>query len=259
MKKILVLVLVCVLSLQAFAQDKGTLEIETGVDTVFVTGMYDGDGEFDEIPSDISYTAVSIPISVFYEIITGLQLGVKAQFLYFSEDWLDASGIGQPAVGVKYTSDFGLGAFLDVYLPFGSEDIVGTEPEIFFDIAVFYDGKFDSFLLYGELIYEFTLEGDDELKQDSILLTLQPGYQIMDSLAVTLTAALQMQFDVIFDGESVDDTNGYLFSLAPGAVYQPMDMLELSLEVPITLFGKSQSVANYAYWGINFNAKFNLL
>ncbi|MBN1798423.1 MAG: hypothetical protein JW822_07590 [Spirochaetales bacterium] len=254
MKKLLTIVFMLALTVSVFAQD-GALEIETGVDVLIPTGSYNQDGEFTEVPSGYSPMAIIIPITVLYEVFTGLQVGVKAEYDYYNEDFLDASGLNQPAIEVKYTSEFGAGAFVDAYMPFGSEDIVGTDPMVYFDIGVFYDGAFDFLLLYGEVVYTLTFEDEFENKQDSLSIQLKPGYQIMDALKVTLAAQVDYNFDRVIGGSTQDDSDGYIFWLAPGAAYQVMDMLELSLEVPFTLFGKRA----FGMWGVSFRAKFNLL
>jgi hypothetical protein len=263
MKKLLVLVLLGALIIPAFADnaEKGALTIEVGADAAFITGMYGTDGEWSEIPSDISYTSIFVPVSVFFEIFPGFEAGIKARLDYYSEDWLDAFGVNRPAAGVKYTSDFGLGGFIDAYLPFGSEDIVGPEPEFSADFAVFYDGAFDSFLLYAEILYALTFEGDDLAKQDRLLVKVRPGFKIMDQLAITLNVMFNMDFNVIYDGEPIDDTSGYIFILAPGVMFKPLDALTLSLEAPISLFGETQAPIhlNYSFWGVTFKATFNLL
>lgn len=254
MKKLLSLIFILSLTASVFAQD-GALEIETGVDVLMITGSYDQDGEFNEVGSGYSPMAIIIPVKVLYEVFMGLQVGIKAEFDYNNEDWLDTSGLNQPAIEVKYTSEFGLGAFVDAYLPFGSEEIVGTDPMVYLDIGVFYDGAFDFLLLYGELVYTLEFENENGNKQDSLSFEIKPGYQIMDTLKVTLAADLDYNFNRVINSTTQDDSDGYLFALAPGVAYQVMDMLELSLEVPFTLFGKRA----LGLWGISFRAKVNLL
>jgi hypothetical protein len=268
MKQIILLVFVLAVLAPAFSQEegpKGALEIEAGLEAYFITGLYDSDGEFHEATG--SPAVYVIPISVMYEFLTGLEAGIKIRYDIQNEDAGDDSGLEQPAIEVKYTSEFGLGAFIDTYLPFGTEEIVGTDPEFYFDIAVFYDNNFDAFLLYVELMYTLTFEGEDDASADVLTITVQPGYTVMENLNVNLGIELIYDLGLTISGTAIDDSSAYVVSIIPGVEYKVMDMLKLTLDAPITLFGAS-SEANVlgiplnialASWGIRFKATLNLL
>lgn len=266
MRKILVLACaLCFLGMSAFAQEEGALEIETGVEVVFITGYYDSDGEFQEGSGDPM--VITIPISVFYEFFTGFEAGAKLWYSIYNEDAGDTSGLPQPAIGVKYTSDFGLGAYVDVFLPFGTEDIVGTDPEMYLDIAIFYDGAFDSLLLYGEILYRLTFAGEDDTTADQIVVKVEPGYQVMDSLKVYLGAQLSYALGISSGGTAIDDSSAYVFGLYPGVEYKIMDNLTVGADVPFTLFGASSQAESMGIplniapstWAVRLKVILNLL
>jgi hypothetical protein len=254
MKKLLLFIFILGFAVSAFAQD-GALEIQPEVHVVIPTGTYDQNGDFTEIASTYSPMGIFVPISVLYEVIPGLQVGAIVEFDYYNEDWADASGLNQPALEVKYTSDYDVGAFVKGYLPVGTEEIVGTDPMFYFDLGVFYDGDLDFMTLYAEVVYSLNFENDNGNKQDSLEIQVKPGFKIMDGLTINLQAELDYNFNRVINSTVVDDSDGYVFSLAPGVTYQAMDMLELSLQVPFSLLGKR----GLAFWGISFIAKLNLL
>jgi hypothetical protein len=164
---------------------------------------------------------------------------------------------------LQYTFDFGLGAFVRGYLPLGvSEEIFGSHPEFYVDFAVFYDNNFGDFTLYGEIVYFLDLEGDDLTQQGRLSVKVQPGYMVMDVLEIMLAAEFNTRLGVFYDGELIDNSSSYVFSMMPGVSYQVLDFLKLSLEIPFSLFGQGSEayVTDAAsYWGINFKATFNFL
>ncbi|HEQ71716.1 MAG TPA: hypothetical protein ENN69_04435 [Spirochaetia bacterium] len=247
MNRLVIFGAVFVLSFPLFAEPGLGLDITTGMDFLAETGSYDLDGVLYEVPAGLSPVGFRIPLSVAYEFLPGIRGGVKAAYVIYNGDWLGSAGFTQPALEIAYTADFGLGGFLDVYFPIGTKALVGPEPEFYFDIAVFYYGDFDAFSLSTELLYSLTFPGNDELKQDSIKITLTPGYTPVKDLTVTMKAEFTIRFDALYHGSPLPNTCGFLFVIAPGVTYQPVDLLELSLGIPLTLFGKM----NDAYWGLN--------
>jgi len=136
MKKAVLVFILCLVLSPVFSQEEHRLIIGTGLETEFHTGYFSSDGEITGSPSTPS--TFNIPLTIFYRIIAGLEIGVKEGFKLETADTDMHIGIDQPAISLRYTLDFGLGTYGDMYLPVGSEDIVGTDPEIFFNIALFY-------------------------------------------------------------------------------------------------------------------------
>jgi hypothetical protein len=89
-KKILFVIFSCLFIIPVFSQETGKLEIETGVDSSFITGYYDPDGEFVEAAGDPAM--FTIFVSVAYEFFPGFEVGFKPRYQIRNEDAGDVSG-----------------------------------------------------------------------------------------------------------------------------------------------------------------------
>jgi len=266
MKYACIIFLTCLLVPAAFAQEEPRLQIGVGLECEFQTGAYDSDGTIYE--ASTVWNTYDIPLTVYYEIITGLQLGLKAGFKLETENTDIPYGLDQAALSIQYTFDFGLGAYVDMYLPFGSEDVVGSVPELYFNFALFYYKEFDNFFISSEAVYTLTFAGDDDTKNDIFKITLQPGYILNDLFSVTLGMEFDYAFDLVVGGKTQDDTSTYVMILSPGVNYNVLDFLTVSLAVPVSLFGAGSAaeepggrplVEQKSYWGITVTANISLL
>jgi hypothetical protein len=265
MKHTLVLFLICVMPFGVFGQEEPRLHIGVGLECEFQTGYYDADGTVKE--ADSLLNTYSLPLTLYYEIITGLELGLKAGFKLETLENDVPYGPDQVAVSVKYTFDFGLGAYVDMYLPIGSEEIVGTTPELYFNFALFYYTEWEGFFVSSEAVYMLTFAGDDKTTYDNFKITAQPGYVLSDLFQVTLGLEFDYFLNQVFDGEVVSDSSNYVFKVSPGVSYEILEFLSLSLEVPVTVFGASSArkesnipvAVQNSSWGITVTATFNLL
>ncbi|MBN1412427.1 MAG: hypothetical protein JW969_16390 [Spirochaetales bacterium] len=254
MNKCLIIFILCALAVNASATDKDFLEIELGSRLVLPLGIYSTSGRYYSKSAAISPFGAIVPLSVLFRIIPGLQAGVMANFVYFNQDWDDVAGFGLPAIEVKYTSEIGLGAFADLNLPFGTEAVVGSNPDMSFVMGLFFDNSIQSYLIYLEISYLFTLEGNDNRKQDSLIIKARPGYQISSLITMTLLIEFDYAFEEIFNGNAVSNTFAYVLAVAPGILLKPFDTLELSLAVPASLVGSN----TVAFWGVNLAATLKL-
>ncbi len=133
MKKILAAAMLCAVS-SAFAawdmfpvKPAGNGEAKLGV-------------EYKMPAEKVSYLGLNLGVR--YTIIEGLEAAVMlggdggfapSGFTLMSDydgNDLEETGLTQPVIGVRYWLPFGLGIFADVALPFGSEDVVGDEPDV---------------------------------------------------------------------------------------------------------------------------------
>ncbi len=265
MKYALVLFFICGAALPGFCQEEPRLHLGVGLECEFQTGYYDADGTVKE--ADSPQNTYDMPLTLYYEIITGLELGLKAGFKLETQDTNVPYGLDQVAFSIKYTFDFGLGAYVDMYLPLGAKEIVGTNPELFFDFALFYYTEWESFFISSEAVYTLTFAGDDDTTNDYIKITLQPGYVLNELFQVTLGMEFDYFLNQVVGGEVADGTSNYVFKVSPGAAYNILEFLTLSLEIPVSVFGassiKTESglpvVIQNSSWGITVTATFNLL
>ncbi|MBN1412719.1 MAG: hypothetical protein JW969_17860, partial [Spirochaetales bacterium] len=217
------------------------IELNTGLNFEFPFGDFNNQGNFSASVLNPLPVGVSVPLSVLFRIIPGLQAGVKARCYYLNEGYVGVAmfGIRSPGVEIKYTSSIGLGGYVDLFFPYQLQNITSLNPPMYLNFAAFYDNTFGSLLAYGEIIYTYVFESDTNIKQDSITVALKPGYQVTDGLAVTLLAQFHYFFDQISNGITFSNTSRYSLWIAPGIIYKPMDSIELSLEVPVSVMGKS--------------------
>lgn len=249
MKKVLIVLLgLIICSGFTFALDQGEIEIGTGVGIYKTTKVWDIDGNSTDVPDPLDPTITMIPFGITYGISDNLDASFKAAYVKFNEDWFgtELTGIGRPSIGIKYMSEMDLGASLDIWLPLGSEDIVGTDPQVELDIAVLYEPTFGSIDLAAGISYNLTFEDDFGEKQDAILISAEPTYKAMEGFGVSLGLDYLIVFDYKVDGTAVTDTGGSLFTVTPGANYDLNDMANLALGIPIDLVGKNA----YSGWGI---------
>jgi len=155
MRKVLAAALICAVS-SAFAswdmfpiKDAGKGEAKLGV-------QYNIPGE------DISNLGLNLGIR--YSIIEGLEaalmLGGPGYVLTSSAPDIapgveapKATGLNQPVIGLRYWLPMGLGIFADVALPFGSEKIVGSDPDVGLNAGLQYSTKFNEQLSLGSEIH----------------------------------------------------------------------------------------------------------
>jgi hypothetical protein len=71
MKKLFIFILVCSILTPVFSQETGKLEIGTGVESLFITGYYDPDGELVETSGDPA--CYMFFVSVAYEFFPGFK------------------------------------------------------------------------------------------------------------------------------------------------------------------------------------------
>ncbi|MDR2732241.1 MAG: hypothetical protein LBB36_03380 [Fibromonadaceae bacterium] len=97
-------------------------------------------------------SAMGLNLGARFSVIEGLEVALMLQggqvglmsvpgFVLSNDPFDDATGLAQPSIGVRYWLPMGLGFGVDLVLPFGSEDLVGKDPDMAIGLAVQYSMK----------------------------------------------------------------------------------------------------------------------
>jgi hypothetical protein len=237
MKKIVCVILMIFCMLQVFTQEQGKLKIKTGY-------------EFKS--SDDSPDTYAFMLGTSYELLRGLEPGFKLRYEIVDQDSGAVSGIDRPVIGVKYISDLGLGDFIDMYLPFGSEDIAGAHPEIGADLAVFYDTLFHGFSFYTEALFNFEYDLVEDMVEFQGGFIVQPGYMVFDNLELYIATQAYFGLD-----------SGYMLIFKPGFEYRIMDMLTIECGISFAINGEDAEAQpgfdGWTGWMLELYLVFSLL
>ena len=255
MKKLVTLALLAATGSFAFDQylpvAKGKLETDVMFGYTSVTGGYDADGEKNDVPSGYSPASMAPALQLKYGIIDGLDVSLALNYTMVNEDLSytgeAVSGLGAPELAVKYVvADLGVGGFLNLTMPFGSEDIVGEEPGMGIMGGVIYGKTFGQVVVNALAGYEFNTENGAKMKQDNLSIYAQGQYNVTPMVGPYLGVDFNKSFDMKYDGEAIDETAGQLLTLKPGAKIVINEQMAAELTVPVTVLGKN----NTASWGI---------
>ena len=247
MKKILALfVCLALVSGMAFGYDGGGVtevrkfEVIIGIDYLMNLEIYDNDGEKGAASGDPAF--IYVPYSFSYGIIEGLEAEMEFSVDFINADAGDASGLNRPVFSVKYIlPSVNLGGFADCIIPLGSEEIVGLDPEIGFDFGIAYEAEFNLFKIDTAVEYNLTFEGDDKSKQDGMTLYINPEYYVKEQLGLLLDIQYNITFNRQDEGDSVDDTEGNLLILSPGAEYVVNELIRLEASLPFSVIGRNNA------------------
>ena len=251
MKKLVTLALLAATGSFAFDQylpvAKGKLETDVMFGYSSMSGFYDADGEKQDVPSGYSPAVMTPALQLKYGIIDGLDVSLAVNYAMYNEDAGDVSGLGAPELAVKYVvADLGVGGFLNLTMPFGSEDIVGEEPGMGIMGGVIYGKTFGQVVVNALAGYEFNTENGAKMKQDNLSIYARGQYNVTPMVGPYLGVDFNKSFDMKYDGEAIDETAGQLLTLKPGANIVINEQMAAELTVPVTVLGKN----NTASWGI---------
>lgn len=249
-------------SISSFAFDQylpvapKTLETDVMVTYAAETGSFDPDGKKQD--GEGSPSVITPALQVKYGIMPGLDVSLQAAFGLYNEDKgmkfdeetgepKAVSGLERPDIALKYAHpELGAGAFVDVVLPFGSKDIVGDEAATTIFGGLLYGKTFDAVTVNAYAGYKFYTEVE-KFKQDAMTVYAQGQYQVNEMVGPYLGLQYDKSFQAKFDGESVEDTDGYLFTVKPGANVKINDAMAAELTVPFDVMGKN-APANWAIY-----------
>lgn len=224
---------------------KGKLETDVMFTHFVPTGGYDADGK--------SYSAEGSPASEVpslqfkYGILDGFDVSLYAEYDINNKDYGDNSGLARPQLALKYVvPDLGVGGFVNVSIPVGSEDIVTDEPITSVFGGVIYGKTFGPAVVNAFAGYLFNTEDAGKAKQDFIDIYAQGQYNATDKIGPYLGVDFTKAFEAKVDGTSISESDGYLLTLKPGINYVVSDKIALEATVPVAVLGKSAS----SYWAV---------
>lgn len=221
----------------AFTLDEGGIEVKTGFGYQLIQKSYDDKGVVTDGDPNLEPGIVILPFGVSYGISDGFDVRLSATYLMYNAD-LNAdtpSGISQPLIGVKYLSVLDLGFSIDILLPFGTEDIIGTDPWLSVFFAALYEPTLGPLDLAASVSYRFQLENSTYYKQDSITFSAKPTINLIKKLGISFGADYEYMFDASVDGVKITDSSNYLFIVTPGVNYDISDKVNFELSVPFDI------------------------
>jgi hypothetical protein len=226
---------------------EGKTEIDVMYTHMRLTKVWDVDGEAFEF--DEALTANAVALQAKYGIIEGLDAELVVP--YISGE--DVSGLDQPTLGFKYGVTPEVATFLDVALPFGSEDIVGPSPVMSFTLGGLHFLDAGEFSMISRLSLDYNLADEDKFQSGmGINVFLKPGFAATPELQVDLGINYGMTLDDNFDGTAIDDSGSSLLTVAPGVQYLLSEAMALEVTVPIDVMGKNSGGGLAVYAGFYY-------
>jgi len=267
MKKVVALIGLAMIG-SSFAVDEylpieaGKLEVDLGYSLLNSTGIYDDDGEKQDLEDGNSYMAHAIPLQLKYGIMPGLDVEVLWAFQTESREMdfpgtaLDidesASGFGQPEIALKYAlMDIGAGAYVNFIAPFATGDYADPDaPPMALSLGAVYSKLFvPQFNLTAQLNYRLNFEAEDGSQAGNVFsVYAKPEFRFNEFGG----AYLGLRYDLFNEdnddeGDAIPNSDGNLFTLLPGWNATWLPTVATEVNVPITLMGTNAE----AYWGIN--------
>jgi hypothetical protein len=164
MKKSLLTAAILALTTGAFAFDEyGTMaKGKTEVDVMVSQ----------DLTGEVTYPALQVK----YGIMDGLDVEAVLPMTITS----DVSGLAQPNLGLKYLhATSGVGGFVAVDLPFGSEDIVSDDPATVIYTSLLYSKVHGPVALNAWALYKFA---SDAAGDGAFDLYVKPQYNVTDKI-----------------------------------------------------------------------------
>ena len=232
---------------------KGKLESDLMVQRTAQSGGYDADGKSQSLTSEEGSPATTTPSLQFkYGIIDGLDVELLAAYELRNKDNGDVSGLSRPELALKYVHpEMGVGGFLNVALPMGSEKIVGEKPATTFFVGAIYGKTFGQIVVNAFADYQFNTESE-KMKQDAIQVYAQGQYNVNTQIGPYLGVDYAKAFEMQMDGTSVPKSDGYLLTLKPGLNFAVNEMIAIEANVPVTVMGKSKESSWALYAGVYY-------
>jgi hypothetical protein len=250
--------------------EKNKIEVDLAYGFVNGTGLYDSAGKNHDFVSGQTGSGHAIPLQIKYGIIPGLDVELlwsfnieKAGTPGFAPllipDWdTTRSGMGQPDIALKYAlMDVGVGAYLDVALPFATGDFANPDqPPMALGFGAVYTKLFTPQLnLTAMAGYTVNFEAKDSTQAGNVIsIYAKPEFRFNEFGGAYLGLKYVMSGERKLDGKSEKDSDGNLFTLLPGWNATWLPNVSTELNVPYTVTGKNTSgLSTLASWGINAN------
>lgn len=160
----------------------------------------------------------------------------------------DGSGFDKPQIIAKYgLSKIGIAGFLELHLPFGSEDIVGAEPQTTGVLGVLMERQDGAFLLRGDIQYHWVPEHDDWDEANDLTFAARPGFEVQPGLFAELDLNYNVSGEDAQNGRDLDNTESSRWTIAPGALWKFDEVSKAELLIPYTISG-SNTQGGFGIW-----------
>jgi len=229
--------LVGIVSIGGFAMDQyipvpaKSLQVDVSYSHITPTGGYDQGNGKQKFGPGLSSSFEDPSLQVKLGILPGFDLEVQSDYIVGS----DASGLARPTIGIKYAHPkIGAGAFLDVSLPVGGEEIVGSGPTTSFFAGALYDKVFGKFGVNAVAGYQYSLPVTD-IKQDEIHVLAQGQYDVDDHFSPYLAIAFSQALQAYNGGTGIKNSDGNSLTLTPGVNFKVSDKWTAEFGLPLAV------------------------
>jgi hypothetical protein len=243
--------------------EAGKLEVDLGYGLTSSTGVYDQDGEKQDLPDGTSSMFHAIPLQLKYGIMPGLDVEVlwAFQMSSFKADAAppfpaidnSASGFGQPEIALKYAlMDIGAGAYVNFIAPFATGDFADPDaPPMALALGAVYTKLFmPQFNLTAQLNYRLNFEAENKFQDGNVFsIYAKPEFRFNEFGGAYLGLRYDMFGEDQLDGNGLANTDGSLVTVLPGWNATWLPTVATEVNVPISIMGTSTG----AFWGINAN------
>ncbi len=222
---------------------EGTIEIGTGLSYQQANHFYDSLRVKNSLVADYSVEYASLYSS--YSITDDLELTVGIPWVSESAPNDEGttskrSGFGKPTIGSKISAeDLPFAAFVELALPYGSKDIVGSDPFIDIESGILMDVSLPRASLRMALTYALFPETKAKLDRgDQFQMDFMPGFKPIPELTLEAFGSFIYAGETTLNGDAII-TSGYILNIGPGITYRFADLFHAELHVPIAVAGKN--------------------
>lgn len=246
----------CILLLGAYAQASDMFmpiaanQMQAGLSANYfrIQDTYNADGESYSIDpalgNDASISSAGVAAFFTYGVVPQADLTVKIPFHTYSRDTdldkRDGSGLNKPQIIAKYgLSKIGIAGFLELHLPFGTEEIVGAEPQTTGVLGVLMERQDGAFLLRGDIQYHWVPEHDDWDEANDLTFAARPGFEVQPGLFAELDLNYNVAGESAWNGRNVENSDYSRWTIAPGALWKFDEVSKAELLIPYTISGSN--------------------
>lgn len=209
------------------------------------------------------YSDLGMYVGARYSVIQGLELGLAVPFRFYSDfdgNDLEADGLGNIPLMVRYQFMPTMNAFLDVTLPIGADEVVGDDGEIGFHAGVQFSQNFGMIDLGTEAGLALETAGDDKTTPPwKLNIGAEAGFALGGPVSPYVGLDLVMELGkYTYDGDNVGEGHSGDLGIFPyvGVGYSINQMISLDASVSLGL-GNEHLVDDDMDLTIDVNAKFN--
>lgn len=257
-----ILFFVGIMALSSTASDlfmpiaQGQMQAGLSANYFRIQDTYYGNGESYSIDpalgADASISSAGIAAFFTYGVVPQADLTLKIPLRTFSEDTddrkSDGSGFDKPQIIAKYgLSKIGIAGFLELHLPFGTEELVGAEPQTTGVLGVLVDRQDGAFLLRGDIQYHWIPEQDDVDSANAITFDARPGFEVQPGLFAELDLNYIVAGERTMNGRDVENSDYSRWTIAPGALWKFDEVSKAELLIPYTI-GGSNTLGGFGIW-----------